>query len=432
MSTAIEDENQQLLGFLYACPIGLIEVAMDGAIGMMNPFAMQLMLPTQKTSLITNFFAVMEAYAPELRNLVDSFTAHHGTVCENHRILITPAVEQRGVEATVLACTLVKLDDQKLMATISDVSLQVAQERRLKQAEVWFSSLLDDVKSFAVLSIDAEGLIDAAQPSVFSLTGFDESQTIGRTLDMFEEPDEECGTLDVPGQIALAGREGWHLSEGWNKHSQGEPYWCQRMIAPRCNQDGSAGYTVVLRKVTRQTLDVGKLKKMLTTDHLTGACNRSHFFEIAERECSRSRRYSQSLALIAIDVDLFKKVNDTYGHSAGDEVLQSFSRICMSVIRPTDTFARLGGEEFVVLLPSTDLKRAGELAERLRSTIANTALEIIGSGSLHVTASLGCADTQGQMSTFTELLAEADKALYTAKLSGRDCVVLSNLVPVAA
>lgn len=123
-------------------------------------------------------------------------------------------------------------------------------------------------------------------------------------------------------------------------------------------------------------------------------------------------------------MDHFKLVNDTYGHNSGDEALRSFSQACMSLLRPSDTFARLGGEEFVVLLPSTDLQSAGEAAERLRVTIATTAIEVTGSV-LHVTASLGCASTKGE-GTLADLLAAADKALYTAKHSGRDRVILSS------
>lgn len=427
MSTELESEHEQLLRFVYACPIGLVEVAADGAIGMMNPLALQLLLPIARTPLMENFFTIMEAYAPELRNLVDSFTANHGAVCENHRIFISPSAQHGAEEAKVLACTLVKFDGQHLMATIADVSKQVAQERRLKQAESWFASLLDGVDDFAVLSIDAAGRIDAVNPSVLRQTGFDESQTMGRTLDMFDVPKHESDTVSMSEQIALAHRDGWHLNEGWHQHYEGEPYWCQRLIAMRSDDEGSTGYTVVFREVARQTLDVGKLKQMLTKDYLTGACNRSHFFEVGERECSRSRRYGQPLAVIAIDVDHFKRVNDTYGHGAGDTVLQSFSQACMSQLRPSDTFARLGGEEFVVLLPSTDLQSAGEVAERLRVSIATTAVTVTGSV-LHVTASLGCASTNGE-GTLTELLATADKALYAAKQSGRDRVILSSPAP---
>jgi diguanylate cyclase (GGDEF)-like protein/PAS domain S-box-containing protein len=322
------------------------------------------------------------------------------------------------------------------MATLADVSGQVSQERRLKQAESWFASLLDGVDDFAVLSIDAKGRIEAVSPSVERQTGFCAKETIGHALDMFDVPSSEEGILSLKQQIALAHRDGWHLHEGWQRRFEGGPFWCQRLIAARSEgeerEDQSIkGYTVVLREVTRQNGDVGNLQQMLTRDYLTGACNRTHFFELAERECARSRRYGSALSLIAIDVDHFKRLNDTYGHAAGDEVLKSFSQACMDSLRPSDIFARLGGEEFVVLLPATDLQGAGELAERLRTTIADTAAR--GSESvLPITASLGYASTKGGSSTLTDLLAAADKALYAAKRSGRDRVVVSSLESVAA
>jgi diguanylate cyclase (GGDEF)-like protein len=163
---------------------------------------------------------------------------------------------------------------------------------------------------------------------------------------------------------------------------------------------------------------------MLTTDYLTGICNRSRFFEIGERECLRALRYAQPLGLIAMDLDHFKLVNDTYGHAAGDEVLKSFTKACAALLRPSDTFARLGGEEFVVLLPSTTLAGAGELAERLRAAIA-AATVLLSGNVLRVTASLGCSELNSEVRNLQALIAAADKALYIAKESGRDHVTLA-------
>jgi diguanylate cyclase (GGDEF)-like protein/PAS domain S-box-containing protein len=436
MSMDLEMENEKLLQFVYACPVGLMEVAADGSIKMINPLAMQLLQPLSRTSTITNFFSIIEAYAPELRNLADGFTAIQGTICSNHRIFVCAGARENTDDARILSCTLVKLNNEHLMATLADVSGQVAQERRLKQAESWFASLLDGVDDFAVLSIDAEGRIEAVNPSVLRQTGFRAIETIGHSLDMFDAPSSAANTLSLKGQIEVASRDGWYLHEGWQRRFEGELFWCQRLIAAR-SEEGEQdplsikGYTVILREVTRQKGDVGDLKQRLTRDYLTGACNRTHFFELAERECSRSRRYGSPLTLIAIDVDHFKRLNDNYGHAAGDEVLKLFSQACMGSLRPSDTFARLGGEEFVVLLPGTVPQRAGEISERLRATIAATAMKIAGNV-LHVTVSVGYSCINGGASTLTGLLAAADKALYAAKRSGRDCVMMSTTETVAA
>lgn len=429
MATDQEDENENLLQFLYACPVGLIEVAANGTIGLMNPFAMQLMLPIARTPSILNFFAIMEGYAPELRNMADAFPVASGNVCENHRIVVRPSVNQDDETAQTLSCTMVKLTPLRLIVTLSDVSKQVTQEHRLKQAEIWFASLLNDVNDFAVIALDADGRIEGVNPSVRRQTGFSQAQLLGHTLDVFTVQVRSRESLAVADQIAQARRDGWQLHEGWQSRLGGEPYWCQRLIAVRSESEGTmepaiSGFTVVMREVTKQHLAVDQLTKLLTTDYLTGVCNRSHFFEVGERECRRALRYTQPLALISMDLDHFKRVNDTYGHATGDEVLKLFTKTCAALLRPSDTFARLGGEEFIVLLPSTTLSGAGELAERLRLAIDAATVHVAGSV-LRFTASLGCSELNSNETNLEAMIAAADKALYVAKKSGRNRVALA-------
>ena len=431
----IERDYEDLLQFVYASPTGLVQIAGDGVIEMINPVAMQLLLQLVKRPIITNFFTVMDGYAPELLNMVQTFSQHSGIVCENHRIHAGPVCGE-GVEAgKVIDCTLVKLSAGRFMVTIADISRQVAQERRLKQAETWFASLLNDVNDFAVVSLDADGIIDRVNPSVLRQTGFNESETLGRTLEMFEARDASSPAVSVADQISAARRNGWHLEEGWHKRWGGKHYWCQTLIAVRSEGEdieGSkiAGYTVVLRDVTRQEFNAGKLREMLTTDHLTGASNRGHFFEVADRERARARRHHQPLSLIVIDIDNFKLVNDTHGHGGGDEALRVIAGACMKLLRPSDLFARIGGEEFALLLPATDLQEAGELAERLRFAIGATSIKLTGA-LFRCTASLGCAVMTNQDSSVSGLLAAADTALYKAKRAGRNRVVLSGATTAA-
>lgn len=431
MSMDLDREHASLLQFLYACPVGLIKLEGDGTIDLINPLAMQLLLPIADGPWVTNFFAVMEAYAPELRNMADAFSVPTGAICTSHRIFVSAISTREGVDdAKVLGCTLVKLGDNRLIATIEDVSQQVAQERRLKQAETWFASLVDGINDFAVVSLDANGRIDRVNPSVTRQTGFKEAEVLGELLDIFDVADPQSSTLSTPEQMASARRDGWHLDEGWRERRDGVRYWCQRLIAVQSVSEGDngpiiSGYTVVLRDVTRQEFDSAKLRHMLTTDYLTGAYNRAYFFDVADRERMRSNRHNDPLSMIALDVDHFKSVNDRYGHGVGDTVLKTLANICKTVLRPSDIFARLGGEEFFVLLPSTDLADAGHLAERLRAAIADAAIEV-EKHSLRITASLGCAVMAGAVMTVTEFLATADEALYEAKRLGRNRVILSH------
>jgi diguanylate cyclase (GGDEF)-like protein len=152
------------------------------------------------------------------------------------------------------------------------------------------------------------------------------------------------------------------------------------------------------------------------TDHLTGLANRRRFERQLEREVARTERYGRPFCLLMIDIDNFKEVNDTRGHDAGDEVLRGVANVIQSGTRGIDTGARMGGDEFAVILPETNLVRGLEVAERLRSAIA-----ALDSGvAVRVTASLGVAELPACAHTGEELRAAADAALYDAKRAGRD------------
>ncbi len=426
MSAKLEDQVIELLRFLYACPVGLAELSADGVIEMVNPLAMQMLLPIAADGLVTNFLQIVGSYAPELRHIITTFNAAHGTICEGHRIFVHGGGKNGVADPLVLACTLVKLDERRFIASLTDVSKQVVQERRLKQAETWFATLLDSVNDFAVISLDRDGIVNGVNAAAAKQTGYTQDAMMGCLLDTFDTPEKGSASHSACEQIAIAQRDGWHLDEGWRNRPNGERYWCQRLLAARSEEDGShtrviSGYTVILRDVTKNGLDSVKLKEMLTTDHLTGACNRAHFFEIAERQRLRCSFQGQPLGLIAIDVDHFKQVNDGYGHATGDAALKAVAMTCKALLRTNDTFARLGGEEFVVLLPSTDMAAVLGLAERLRTAIGAISLDA-GDKLLTLTASFGCSVMTDPSMTLTELLAAADGLLYVAKRKGRNRV----------
>lgn len=161
------------------------------------------------------------------------------------------------------------------------------------------------------------------------------------------------------------------------------------------------------------------LRRLATTDPLTGLANRRYFIEAAEREMERARRYVLPLSIMALDLDHFKKVNDVHGHAAGDEVLRGVCRAVTELIRHTDVFGRLGGEEFAVLLPHTDSVGGVALADRVHNSIR--AMRIPArKGEIAITVSIGVA-TLDHIDLYAEdLMRRADDALYAAKRAGRD------------
>ena len=164
-----------------------------------------------------------------------------------------------------------------------------------------------------------------------------------------------------------------------------------------------------------------EVERLAITDSLTSLYNRRHLFELADRELQRSRRYRLPLSVVMVDIDEFKRVNDTYGHAIGDQVLQGVAESCRKELREVDVIGRYGGDEFVALLPETGLSAACQVAERLRKSIAERTLDT-RAGRITVTVSLGIATLGDEHLTPESLLDRADQALYVAKRNGRNRV----------
>lgn len=162
---------------------------------------------------------------------------------------------------------------------------------------------------------------------------------------------------------------------------------------------------------------ISEKEHLAATDALTGIMNRRSFLKYADREIERAHRYGAELALLFIDIDFFKQVNDVFGHSIGDEVLKRFVQILGNRLRATDVLARWGGEEFVVLIPESNADKARQIGEILRAVIEAEEIPSVG----HITCSIGVAAWMAQES-FDALCKRADDALYEAKSTGRNKV----------
>ncbi|RJX32252.1 MAG: GGDEF domain-containing protein [Desulfarculus sp.] len=162
-----------------------------------------------------------------------------------------------------------------------------------------------------------------------------------------------------------------------------------------------------------------RLQWLSRTDELTNVYNRRYFMELARRELALSARYGTPVALLLLDLDRFKPVNDSHGHLVGDEVLLASARVIVHTIRLTDIVGRLGGDEFLVLAPNTDVAGAHELAERLRQAFERAPI-VVTDHKVPLTVSIGAVSVQGPNLSFDHLMQAADKALYQAKQQGRN------------
>lgn len=212
---------------------------------------------------------------------------------------------------------------------------------------------------------------------------------------------------------------------------QADPSWPERLRRNKMDQwvilplhsDKFPALTKLKEHIERLTFLQGQ-------DPLTGLVNRRGFDSTMTMEVERSTRFKTPLTLCIMDLDNFKAVNDTYGHPCGDEVLQAVASILLSEMRMIDTAARIGGEEFALLLPGTGLARAQKLLQRIQSVIKVTEISC-GPDKLAVTMSMGVASYRGKLPPDPEkLLVEADKALYRAKRAGKNRIEVAPILDI--
>jgi diguanylate cyclase (GGDEF)-like protein len=203
-----------------------------------------------------------------------------------------------------------------------------------------------------------------------------------------------------------------------------------RNIRAHCALLGNGGRMLTYCDVTDLVRNAQQMEELATIDAMTGLYNRRHFWVMAAAEWSRFQRYYRPLSVLMIDVDHFKTVNDRYGHDVGDEVLVAVANACRAGKRSSDIVGRIGGEEFAMLLPETDLGQARVVAERIRRSVAASPLQA-QRVHFNVTVSIGFAAATASMSGFEALLHAADEALCDAKAEGRNRIVAWSPPPAA-
>jgi diguanylate cyclase (GGDEF)-like protein/PAS domain S-box-containing protein len=273
--------------------------------------------------------------------------------------------------------------------------------------------------TFEGIAITSQGKFLDVNNQLAQLLGYEPSEMIGQSIINFIAPEDQDRVLA-------------NIRDGTESNIEHE----------MLRKDGSRvlveshGQTIVqggiptrltaIRDITERKLFEAELKRQAHIDHLTGVSNRGYFMVQAEQELSRAVRYGKPLSLYMLDIDYFKKVNDSYGHKIGDLVLIKLAEVCRQTLREVDIIGRVGGEEFVILLPETDLLEAIEVAERLKESIAKSKVPLESGLPLHFTVSIGVTSLVSKNDNLDVLLNLADKALYEAKEKGRNRVCVAK------
>jgi len=279
--------------------------------------------------------------------------------------------------------------------------------------------------SDGLLVTDGSGKITFANPEACALLGYSDKEIVGSDMhgllhvrgDGTSCPRDECNLL----QVARTGKT-YRAVEETFKCKDGLLLPVSVSASAIIRDKESAGIVVAFHDITERKKFQRELERRAQIDALTGLNNRRHFYELAELEIARTIRYGKPLALLMLDVDHFKRINDTHGHHVGDAVLQELSRVCLHTMREIDIVGRLGGEEFAILLPESDAAQALEAAERLRETVAGIVVPVEQGEAVSFTASIGVTSLVEADHDVMAILKRADAGMYDAKKAGRNRV----------
>jgi diguanylate cyclase (GGDEF)-like protein/PAS domain S-box-containing protein len=409
---------EELLQFLYLMPVGVVKFCADGTIEMMNPAATALLLSMTSSETLQDIYSALASIAPELGRRVAKFEGQAGPIVDQEW-----RRTRAGGQTLVVSLTVNKIKENVYMAVLRDVTRLAEQERKLYVDRQKFFAIFDHVRDYAIYTITEEGLIEEWNLSLQRYGGWLAADVQGRSESMFFPPDEpDQPHLDL--LLAETRRIGSIETEGWRLKRDGSRLWANSVITALPDESGTVrGFVVVSRDVTERKRLEDDMQILATVDPLTGAYNRRKGDALLAVEFSQRKRHGRPFAVLMLDIDHFKEVNDRFGHAAGDAVLIALVQTCRKSLRPVDMVMRWGGEEFLIVLPDTGAAAALSVAERLRVTVAATEVAISEGAPIRFTISVGVAVPEGDNPS--ELLSRSDDALYTAKTSGRDRVILA-------
>jgi diguanylate cyclase (GGDEF)-like protein/PAS domain S-box-containing protein len=329
-----------------------------------------------------------------------------------------------GLESRVRERTAELIDINRRLQ--SEIHERREMESALRASEKNYRDLVDSVNSI-ILRWDARGRIVFMNPYGLKFFGYAMDELLGKNVVGTIVPESESISqrdLDKLMRQIQQDPDRFRNNENENITRDGRRvwiYWTNRAIM---DDDGRIVEILsVGNDITGRRHMEAELRRLATTDPLTGAFNRRRFFQKARQEFLRHQRYNHCFAVLLMDMDHFKKINDTHGHPVGDAVLKAFVETCQNVFRVTDIFGRTGGEEFSAVLPETDITDALQVAERLRYHVANNRIPVETDGRpITSTVSIGLTSLHEDDVTLESMIRRADKALYAAKRAGRNCV----------
>lgn len=295
----------------------------------------------------------------------------------------------------------------------------------LFQSEKLFRSTYDSA-AIGMALLDLGGRFMQANRALCQMLGEEESALCKKTIQQVTHPDDQQNDQSLRLGLLSSERDNYQIEKRFF-HKNGHTLWGLLTYSTIKDEVGKLKHFVLqIQDITDYKSLQETLQSQANHDFLTSLPNRRHFIHEASTALARLKRHGGAMALLMIDIDHFKRINDNYGHQAGDVVLQQLSQQFKTQLRDIDLVSRFGGEEFAILLPDTEKAQAAEIAERLRTTAANSQIPLGEHATLSLTISIGLATTDETDTSLEKLLVKADVALYQAKQSGRNRVCIAQ------
>lgn len=309
------------------------------------------------------------------------------------------------------------------------LNLQHRQRQALRERERQLQILMDNLPGMAYRCLyDPDWTMKFVSQGCTKLTGYEPDELVNNRVTSYAALVSDASNQQLFEQVrvALEKEESFSLEYEVTR-KDGSRIWVWERGRGVQEDDGSLHLEGIILDISDRKVLETELEQMATRDPLTGLLNRREMSRVLDEELQRARRYQRPMAVLWVDFDHFKDVNDTYGHAAGDSVLRAISRLLLGSVRSVDSIGRFGGEEFVIVLPEMDLEEAQETAERLRRKVAEEPQPLGNGEAVPLTISVGVAVYPDHGQTASTLFAAADKAMYLAKDRGRNCVAMAHL-----
>lgn len=320
-----------------------------------------------------------------------------------------------------------------VLLTCLDITEKVRLENELKTANSRFGAVIQSAYD-GIVTVDRHQHIHLFNASAEEMFGYRAEEVIGKPLATLIPPRSRerhdrhmANFAESPISSRQMFERGGRI---FGLAKDGREFPVEVSIA-KITVGGETEFTALIRDVSERAKLIDELKRQALIDLLTGLPNRRAFNEQAADQIALARRHNRPLTVLMIDLDRFKRINDTYGHPAGDMVLRAMASAGKSILRQSDIFARLGGEEFAVLLPETSEEQAIMIADRLRQAIAKSRFDHDWEGQTPIafTVSIGVAPCFHDDSAIEYALKRADRSLYSAKQDGRNRTKVWSRMP---